>query len=514
MIKKKWIILVILLISLLPITLKAEIIQGDTLRIDGKLICNVYGTHAERGYAYGYLLGKGMMEIVEQYIIGDILSNSSFIYNALRTEFINDFILDAEYVSETKAIIEGAKYANHDLYVDALQRELDYIDIFIANSIPDLLNYLFYNYNIKAGLYCSSLSSFSLATQNDSELKGDPQIVRNLDWDSHPSLFKNQVILVSFPSETDEQNWISFGFTGLISALSGINESGVATFQNVGSHMGPKTGSSFFPINLSQRKGLEKKDYNGDGISDIQDVRSSISDTDHSCTYIIHSLGKSLVNDSYSEIVEFKNGVGSKVRTIPDNDPVIGNNLLATNHFRKLYAAQYCSRYKAVSDSLIADNEVTIDRAWDIMKNGAGVNTTKHTIQFMPTLNKLRYSISTASTPAHLCEPTEFSLDSLFNYNVDIKEDLMVKKLKISSFPNPFNPSCKVSFVLSNNINKTLKLFNSNGQEVPGFIFQKLKKGLNNITINGQNLVSGMYYLKLIDSNNQVLATKKLTLLK
>jgi hypothetical protein len=80
------------------------------------------------------------------------------------------------------------------------------------------------------------------------------------------------------------------------------------------------------------------------------------------------------------------------------------------------------------------------------------------------------------------------------------------------NFPNPFNPSTKISFTLDKSGIATLTLYNVLGQKVSTLLSQDLVAGRHSINFNASNLPSGVYFYKL-ESGNFV-AVKKLMLLK
>jgi len=57
----------------------------------GKKVLTVWGTHYERGYAHGYLLGNEVKTVFENYIINYVCSGSAFIYNTMHSFFVNNY---------------------------------------------------------------------------------------------------------------------------------------------------------------------------------------------------------------------------------------------------------------------------------------------------------------------------------------------------------------------------------------------------------------------------------------
>jgi hypothetical protein len=85
-------------------------------------------------------------------------------------------------------------------------------------------------------------------------------------------------------------------------------------------------------------------------------------------------------------------------------------------------------------------------------------------------------------------------------------QDINTNKLKVQLFPNPINSSSR--FVISGNIknfqNTMIIIYDALGKEV-----KQLKVDANEIIINRDGLENGIYFYKLINSN-QIVATGKL----
>jgi len=86
-------------------------------------------------------------------------------------------------------------------------------------------------------------------------------------------------------------------------------------------------------------------------------------------------------------------------------------------------------------------------------------------------------------------------------------------KLKISNYPNPFNPMTMITFFLPEKGNVTLEIYNLKGQLVKRLIDEKMSAGKHTIEWDGQNAASGIYLTRLI-SGKQEIISKKMLLLK
>ena len=89
------------------------------------------------------------------------------------------------------------------------------------------------------------------------------------------------------------------------------------------------------------------------------------------------------------------------------------------------------------------------------------------------------------------------------------------------NYPNPFNPSTKIKFDIPSygfptgtfgNDRVLLKVFDITGKEVATLVNEHLQPGTYEVTFDGSNLTSGVYFYKLTAGNYS--ETKKLVLLK
>jgi len=96
---------------------------------EGRMKVRCWGTHAERGYAQGYLLAEESVQLFEDYVIGYMYNGSNYMYEMSRTLFLANWEIDAEYLEEFAAALEGISDAGESIYITALGREIDEYDI-------------------------------------------------------------------------------------------------------------------------------------------------------------------------------------------------------------------------------------------------------------------------------------------------------------------------------------------------------------------------------------------------
>ena len=510
----KKILFLILLSLIFSQILLSQTVNGDTLTIDGKKILKIWGTHSERGYAYGYLMGDAIKDVAENYVLASVFANSAYVYSFARTYFLSHFSVEEVYHDEVAGMIAGMQDAGIDLHSSVLGRDLDETDLLVANSIVDLSS----RNLTAAGLHfgCSGLSSWGTSTQADADLQGNSVITRNLDWTPDETLLNNHLLVVNFPSEPDETAWISFTFAGMIGALSAIGENGIAAFMDVGNYNIVVDENNLHPIFFSIRNGLEKVDYNADGETNQFDVYQAISDKTHLSPSIVH-----IVNSQFGIVVETNNNAGTVFRDETDNTIIPLNNLAATNHFRKLYAPVYCDRYAAIADSLNNDANVSVQRSWDILAGAAGVSINLQTIEFAPTLNLTKWSTAKAGIPAYSEEPTVFETSNLFSCSEVENHSIFPNAVHIAIYPNPFHSQISVSIDCENSPISSkqakIEIYNIKGQKIKQLRIKNYELGINKITWNGTDsrnnkLESGIYLFKISTGSSYNL--KKVLFLK
>lgn len=80
------------------------------------------------------------------------------------------------------------------------------------------------------------------------------------------------------------------------------------------------------------------------------------------------------------------------------------------------------------------------------------------------------------------------------------------------NYPNPFNPATRIQFTISKTQHILLKVFNAKGAEVAVPVNKQLKAGSYELTFDGSNLPSGVYFYKL--SGADFTETKRMLLIK
>ncbi len=380
-------------------------IYADTA---GVQVVKVWGTHQERGYALGYLTGTKITDVIVNYLKPEF----GVFYPMARNIIIqgNDLEIDVVYKAEAQAVVDGMNASGTN------PSNLDQTDILVGNTFLEITNLLM----MQSGMNCSELMSWGDATAG-TDLDGKPVIARHLDWEYSTVLSRNNVIVVHFPSETEEQKWLLIGFSGMFSALSGFNQE-FGAFQNMmdDNYTQGTNGKHYIPIWFALRRAMEAADYNGDGARNVQDVRSSLQD----CTmgfadgFIISALGQSAGYDSLVAMVaELAPGAPThtyRYSNYPDSIP--GDNLYTANYqIARNNAMHFCSRYNGIRNHIGDGTLIGLDTNWNLMRDWSHLPANLQFMQYAPESDFMRISVYRNSKPAWQNDPVVFTLTELFD---------------------------------------------------------------------------------------------------
>jgi len=215
-------ILILILILCSNISTFSQAVNGEILSDSNNVtVVKLWGTSEERGFAYGYLTGDKMIEVLEEFIIPFWGED-----RPVAKQIIADttsFHIDPVYWHEARAMMDGATAAGFN------PSGYDSLDVIAANCISDI-----YGWQIgkeKSGFHCSTLMNWNEATAG-TDLNGCSVISRHMDTYINSSLQNNAIIVSHIPSEPDLQLWLLIDCAGQMAPKSGINSNGLALFTN------------------------------------------------------------------------------------------------------------------------------------------------------------------------------------------------------------------------------------------------------------------------------------------
>ncbi|MPM22354.1 hypothetical protein SDC9_68806 [bioreactor metagenome] len=431
---KKLIFSVILLIASITIV-KSQTVNGVMIADTGNYaVVLVQGNHYERGFAYGYICSDMIMDLWDNYI-----QPTYGMYLPFARALVGspaNFSVDTEYVTEARGMIDGIAYAGHDT------SGFSYLDLFVVNFMTDLEGFMSVK-DFPESQHCSSFMNWGAATQG-TDLNGKSVISHFLDAVSlNPVITRNQVVVVHFPTEPDEQPWLMTGVAGQMVASQALNNNGLVLFLNTVNGYTAQTNKGYEPMTLTLRKAVEKTDFNGDGLTNVNDVKAAIdaNTNGYARGFIVSAIAPSTigVDTLISMVAECAPDTPYiTYRNINDLDSLDGTNLYAANDFIKRNNAQdYCSRYTNVKNAVnhvyygvnigSADNK-------SIMYNNSTQSSCMQFIQVIPENGVFTMAVANNSSPAYLQTPVTYSYDVLFNYT-GIRDYAAAEN--VSVFPNP-----------------------------------------------------------------------------
>lgn len=487
----KKIIFSFLLCILVFTTAKAQSVNGIILADTANYkVIQVFGGHYQRGFAYGYLCAGNIMDIWDNYI-----QPNYGIYMPFAKAIVGNpatFSVNSEYVLEARGIIDGVAYAGYDT------TGLSYLDLFVVNFMTDLEGFMSVK-DFPETQQCSSLMNWGAATQG-TDLNGKAVISHFLDAISlNQVISRNQVVVVHFPTEADEQPWLMTGTAGQMVASQALNNNGLVVFLNTVNGFTAQQNKGYEPMTLTLRKAVEKYDFNGDGETYVNDVKAAIdaNTNGYARGFIVSAIAYSAAgNDTLiSMVAECAPAVPYiTYRNINDVDSVDGTNLYAANDFVKRNNAQdYCSRYINVKDSINHYfNGVNIGSAdnKEIMYTQSTQSSCLQFIQVIPENGIFTMSVANNTSPAYTQTPATLTYGFLFNY-AGINDLQAEEKLYV--YPNPASDLIYMDVVSGENDEYVIS-------DLSGKIISSGQVNQQN-SIGISALPAGLYFIQVFSSD-------------
>jgi hypothetical protein len=120
-------------------------------------------------------------------------------------------------------------------------------------------------------------------------------------------------------------------------------------------------------------------------------------------------------------------------------------------------------------------------------------------------------SVSYTSTGSPVAATVNFSLTSATS--VETPPSVQPVDFTLSqNYPNPFNPSTTINYTIQQPGMVILKVYNLVGQEIQTLVSAYQATGRYQVTLNAQNLSSGVYFYRLQSTNNTLM--RKMILLR
>ncbi len=107
-----------------------------------------------------------------------------------------------------------------------------------------------------------------------------------------------------------------------------------------------------------------------------------------------------------------------------------------------------------------------------------------------------------STTSDHYPVSARFKFSGGASVSVNNRNDLPETFLIYGNYPNPFNPTTKLSFSIPENGNVDITVFNLLGQKVGSIFWSNLNRGYHEIPFDGSKLSSGIYYYSVQFNGN------------
>jgi photosystem II stability/assembly factor-like uncharacterized protein len=144
-----------------------------------------------------------------------------------------------------------------------------------------------------------------------------------------------------------------------------------------------------------------------------------------------------------------------------------------------------------------------LGQSWAIMGGGLPSNVPIHDLTIHPPTAQIF-----AWTHGRSAFKTTLEPIYIIPYQTNIAEGYKLYQ----NYPNPFNPTTNIKYQITDNSFISLKVFDILGKEVATLVNKKLNSGTYEVTFDGSNLSSGIYFYKL--KTDKFVESKKMILIK
>lgn len=455
-------------------------------------IIKVWGTHQERGFAQGSLLGSKITAVFKNYLKPQFGSYYSYARNMVTNG--SDLSYDSDFVDEAKSIVAGMDLAGSN------REKMDYVDMLVCNSFLDISKMM----GSPLLIGCSSLISWGEATEG-TDLSGHSVISRHLDWTVNMNLVNNQIICIHLPSEPDEQPWLSIGFAGMFSVLSGFNQNlGVFQHQMDDFNGVSSLGKQFEPIWFSLRKSIEKLDYNSDGKNNVLDVKSALSDhpQGYANGFLISSVARSSeATDSLiamiAEVAPTSPNLVFRSNSFPDSIP--GKNLYTANYqIARNHAMHFCPRYNGIISAIGNGTAISSTGNREMMRDHSNLPHNLQFMQFSPESDLFKISVYRDGKAAYRNEPVTYQISELFSAYSGIGEKIVTEPT-LSVYPNPVTDRLTIRGFGQAGETAVISVHDINGKQL---LSETQSATGNDLFISLKSLPSGLFFIKVLEGKN------------
>jgi hypothetical protein len=230
----------------------------------------------------------------------------------------------------------------------------------------------------------------------------------------------------------------------------------------------------------------------------------------------------------YPSILEWENAVRISVNSNLSNINVFVFRIYGSTNYSIIEGTVSKSAYSSGPLS-----GVTVYSKTDTLIRGFAITDEygRYTLNYMPSgtqkikVNRMGYksdSTTVILNPFANLNNINFTLNPYWTGITNQGNEIPTSYNLYQNYPNPFNPMTKIKFDVANNLSFlrrqessliTIKIYDILGREIQTLVNEKLQPGSYEVTFDGSNLASGIYFYQLT-INNEQLAVKKMLLIK
>eukprot|EP01125_Pyxidicula_operculata_P016838 TRINITY_DN5833_c0_g1_i3.p1 TRINITY_DN5833_c0_g1~~TRINITY_DN5833_c0_g1_i3.p1 ORF type:complete len:475 (+),score=63.46 TRINITY_DN5833_c0_g1_i3:292-1716(+) len=222
-----------------PYPKELSVPKGCLKNINGYNFIHLKGSYEDIGRAHGRLAKQQIMDFFIHYFIETIAPVDVYLEKVV-PYMKESFVLSKQFEEESKAIIEGMKESDGNMYLEELQRDFEWIDIVAINSYYEIAVYLM-KLDMSSGSKCvfkqaevKACTQFGIWGSQSSS--SETILGRNMDGEldvRKVTVTHLTVFLIDRISEDKKSNKIvSVMWPGFVGTYSGFNETGIYVMKN------------------------------------------------------------------------------------------------------------------------------------------------------------------------------------------------------------------------------------------------------------------------------------------
>jgi hypothetical protein len=297
--------------------------------------------------------------------------------------------------------------------------------------------------------------------------------------------------IVTYNHWAGGSSWGDFNNDGYLDMFDGGYDGINLLFVNNGNGTFTRIDTGIIVTDASYKEGAGWCDYDNDGSLDLFVARNNYFGGNN-CLYHNEGTINKWINIKCVGIVSNKSGIGAKLylKAVINGSPVLQMREISSQTGGSISGQNNLNAFSGLGNATIIDS---IKIVWP-----SGIIDKYGLIQPNRFLTAVEGQSLTIIEFKENVVPTEFALEQ--------------------NYPNPFNPVTKIRFEIplskggQRGLYSTLKIFDILGREVATLVNEQLQPGTYEVTFDGTNMNSGIYFYQLVSGNYK--ETRRMILLK